>query len=97
MYAKKGVDTYIVAFFGSEFVAYRCIHQLDYPIHQLDYPMNWYLRAIGLVSIIAAELPGIVADGRITISEVLSLAVKVSRQLGFDVDDEGLELAPKKS
>jgi len=57
--------------------------------------MKWFLKAISLVSLIAAELPEIVQDGRITVSEGLDLVTKIARQLGFDVDDEGLELRPK--
>ncbi len=57
--------------------------------------MKWFLKAISLVSLIAAELPEIVQDGKITVSEALELATKIAKQLGFDVDDEGLELQPK--
>lgn len=57
--------------------------------------MKWFLKALALVSMIAAELPEIVADGKITVREALDLATKIAEKLGFDVDDEGLELQPK--
>lgn len=56
--------------------------------------MKWFLKALALVSMIAAELPDIVADGRVTVREALDLAVKIAEKLGFDVEDEGLSLQP---
>jgi len=56
--------------------------------------MKWFLKALALVSMIAAELPDIVADGKITVREALELATKIAEKLGFDVDDEGLSLQP---
>ena len=57
--------------------------------------MKWFLKAIGLVSLIAADLPDIVADGKITVRELLALGMKIAEKLGFDVDDEGFELQQK--
>lgn len=57
--------------------------------------MKWYLKAISLISLIAGELPEIVADGKITLRELIELGAKVAAQLGFDVDDEGYELVQK--
>lgn len=57
--------------------------------------MKWFLKALSLVSLIAAELPEIVEDGKITVRELLALGMKIAEQLGFDVDDEGFELKPK--
>ena len=58
--------------------------------------MKWFLKALGLVSLIASELPDIVSDGKITVRELLALGMKIAEQLGFDVDDEGFELKPKE-
>ena len=54
--------------------------------------MKWYLKAISLIALIAAELPMIVADGKITITEAVNLVKKIADQLGYDFDDEGVVL-----
>lgn len=54
--------------------------------------MKWFLKALALVSLIAAELPEMVADGKITLSEGIRLVQKISAQLGFDFDTEGVDL-----
>ncbi len=54
--------------------------------------MKWYFKALALVALIAAELPMIVADGKITITEAVALVQKIAEQLGYDFDDEGITL-----
>lgn len=49
--------------------------------------MKWVLKALGLVSIIAAELPEMVQDGKITTEEALDLVRKIAHQLGFTFID----------
>lgn len=54
--------------------------------------MQNVFRALGLITTIAAEIPGIVADGKITISELLQLAQKIADKLGYDIDTEGFDV-----
>lgn len=54
--------------------------------------MQYFFKALSLVSTIAAELPEIVADGKITVNELLVLGIKIAKQLGYDVDTEGFDL-----
>lgn len=54
--------------------------------------MQYFFKAISLVSTIAAELPEIVSDGKITVSELIVLGTKIAKQLGYDVDAEGFDL-----
>lgn len=54
--------------------------------------MKVFWKILPVVIGIARELPGIVADGKVTVRELLDLAVRVANQLGFNVDDEGLTL-----
>lgn len=51
-----------------------------------------YLKALSLVSALAAELPEIVADGKITVAEIIQLGVKIAEKLGYDVDTEGFDI-----
>ncbi len=54
--------------------------------------MKYFFKALSLVSLIAAEMPSILADGRVTVRELLDLSIKLADKLGYDVDHEGLSL-----
>lgn len=54
--------------------------------------MQHFFKALSLVSTIAGELPDIVADGKITVDELIRLGIKIAKQLGYDVDTEGFDI-----
>lgn len=54
--------------------------------------MQNFFRALSLVSTIAAEIPAIVADNKITVNELIELGIKIAEKLGYDVDTTGFDL-----
>lgn len=58
--------------------------------------LKWMTRLISLVSFIAGEIYEAARDGKITIRELLDIAIASAERLGFDVDMEGLDLDTMK-
>lgn len=54
--------------------------------------LKFFFQALSLVSLLASEMPSIVSDGKVTVSELMGLAVKLARKLGYDVDTEGVKI-----
>lgn len=52
-------------------------------------------KTIGLIAELAGEIPAAAADGKITISELISIATTTAKRLGYDVDEQGIDLTRK--
>ncbi|MDH3973552.1 MAG: hypothetical protein OEV42_04655 [Deltaproteobacteria bacterium] len=53
-------------------------------------------KVMGMVGMLAEELNGIAADGKVTINEAIDLVRKISEALGLDFDEAGLDLLAKE-
>jgi hypothetical protein len=55
--------------------------------------LNFFFQALSLVSLLASEMPSIVSDGKVTVEELMGLAIKLARKLGYDVSEEGFDVS----
>lgn len=54
--------------------------------------MKYFFKALRLVKFFAALLPALLADGKVTIRELLDIGIALAHELGLDVDTEGFSL-----
>lgn len=64
---------------------------LKAPTYMTNY-FSWVMKAVGTVTLIASWLPATLADGKITIKEIVDLGVKIAAHFGVDVDTQGIDI-----
>jgi len=55
--------------------------------------MKYLIKAFPIAIMIARRVPSIVKDGKVTIREILDVAIEAAAMLGVRIDDEGIDLA----
>jgi len=59
--------------------------------------MKHLLKALPIAFMIVRRTPELVKDGKVTIREIVEVAIEAAAMLGVDIDDEGIDLASLKA